>query len=105
METTIPSTFDYINSHGGFVNDDYRLFSTDNHNGQLTYQMFLNGHPTFSKQHLNQIQVTWGDKGIYDYQRALLRSSVPLEGKSCKLPSVESVRSSLANDPNVDFEK
>ncbi|AMG64400.1 MULTISPECIES: two-component system activity regulator YycH [Staphylococcus] len=105
METTIPSTFDYINSHGGFVNDDYRLFSTDNHNGQLTYQMFLNGHPTFSKQHLNQIQVTWGDKGIYDYQRALLRSSVPLEGKTCKLPSVESVRSSLANDPNVDFEK
>lgn len=105
MEMTIPSSFDYINNHGGFVGDDYRLFSTDNKSGQLTYQMYINGYPTFNDEELNQIQVIWGEKGVYDYKRALLRSSVPLEGKETSLPTAERVRSSLANDPNIDFEK
>ena len=104
MDSTIPSTFEYINGHGGFFNDDFRLFNTDNSSGELTYQLFLNGHPTFNDQ-LNVIEVTWGDKGIYDYKRALLRSSVPLEGKTKSLDSVESVRSSLANNHTIDFEK
>ena len=52
-------------------------FNTDNSSGELTYQLFLIGHPTFNDQQLNVIEVTWGDKGIYDYKRALLRSSVP----------------------------
>lgn len=105
MDSTIPSTFEYINGHGGFFNDDFRLFNTDNSSGELTYQLFLNGHPTFNNQQLNDIEVTWGDKGIYDYKRALLRSSVPLEGKTKSLDSVESVRSSLANNHTIDFEK
>lgn len=105
MDSTIPSTFEYINGHGGFFNDDFRLFNTDNSSGELTYQLFLNGHPTFNDQQLNDIEVTWGDKGIYDYKRALLRSSVPLEGKTKSLDSVESVRSSLANNHTIDFEK
>ena len=50
------------------------FFNTDNSSGELTYQLFLNGHPTFNDQQLNVIEVTWGDKGIYDYKRALLRS-------------------------------
>ena len=105
MDSTIPSTFEYINGHGGFFNDDFRLFNTDNSSGELTYQLFLNGHPTFNDRQLNDIEVTWGDKGIYDYKRALLRSSVPLEGKTKSLDSVESVRSSLANNHTIDFEK
>ena len=105
MDSTIPSTFEYINGHGGFFNDDFRLFNTDNSSGELTYQLFLNGHPTFNDRQLNVIEVTWGDKGIYDYKRALLRSSVPLEGKTKSLDSVESVRSSLANNHTIDFEK
>ena len=104
MDSTIPSTFEYINGHGGFF-DDFRLFNTDNSSGELTYQLFLNGHPTFNDRQLNVIEVTWGDKGIYDYKRALLRSSVPLEGKTKSLDSVESVRSSLANNHTIDFEK
>ena len=34
-----------------------------------------------------------------------MRSSVPLEGKTKSLDSVESVRSSLANNHTIDFEK
>lgn len=105
MDTTIPSTFEYVNGHGGFFNDDYRLFSTDNSSDELTYQLFLNGHPTFNDQQLNDIEVTWGEKGVYDYKRALLRSSVPLEGEQRELDSVESVRSALANNPDIDFPK
>ena len=41
MDSTIPSTFEYINGHGGFFNDDFRLFNTDNSSGELTYQLFL----------------------------------------------------------------
>ena len=105
MDTSIPSTFEYINNHGGFFNDDFRLFDTDNMSGELTYQLFLNGHPTFNDQQLNEINVTWGEKGIYDYKRALLRSSVPLEGATTSLDSLETVRASLANNHNIDFEK
>lgn len=58
MEETIPGTFDFINGHGGFLNEDFRLFSTNNQSGELTYQRFLNGYPTFNKEGSNQIQVT-----------------------------------------------
>ena len=46
-----------------------------------------------------------GEKGIYDYKRALLRSSVPLDGATTSLDSLETVRASLANTHNIDFEK
>ena len=45
-------------------NEDYRLFSTDNKTGKLTYQRFLNGYPTFNNQNLNEIQVTWGKRRL-----------------------------------------
>ena len=64
MQETIPGTYEFINSHGGFLNEDYRLFKTDNRTGKLTYQRFLNGHPTFNKQNFNEIQVTWGIKAF-----------------------------------------
>ena len=60
------------------LGEDYRLFSTDNMSGELTYQRFLNGYPTFNKQDLNEIQVTWGEKGVFDYRRSLLRTDVIL---------------------------
>ncbi|MEJ7252763.1 two-component system activity regulator YycH, partial [Staphylococcus epidermidis] len=81
-------------------------FSTDNKTGKLTYQRFLNGYPTFNNQNLNEIQVTWGKKGVFDYQRSLLKSSVQLNSEEPKtLPTAESVRSALANNNNIDFEK
>ncbi len=49
------------------LNEDFRLFSTNNQSGELTYQRFLNGYPTFNKEGSNQIQVTWGEKGVFDY--------------------------------------
>lgn len=106
MQETIPGTYEFINSHGGFLNEDYRLFKTDNRTGKLTYQRFLNGHPTFNKHNFNEIQVTWGDKGVYDYQRSLLKTDVTLNSEESKsVPTVESVRSALANHPDIDFEK
>ncbi|MDU2438634.1 MAG: two-component system activity regulator YycH, partial [Staphylococcus epidermidis] len=64
------------------------------------------GHPTFNKQNFNEIQVTWGDKGVYDYQRSLLKTDVTLNSEESKsVPTVESVRSALANHPDIDFEK
>ena len=106
MEETIPGTYEYINGHGGFLNEDYRLFSTDNKTGKLIYQRFLNGYPTFNNQNLNEIQVTWGDKGVFDYKRSLLKTDVTLNSEESKsVPTAEYVRSSLANDSNIDFEK
>ena len=106
MKETIPGTFEFINGHGGFLNEDYRLFSTDNKTGKLTYQRFLNGYPTFNNQNLNEIQITWGKKDVFDYQRSLLKSSVQLNSEDPKtLPTAESVRSALANNNNIDFEK
>ncbi|RUY74229.1 hypothetical protein EN964_37320, partial [Mesorhizobium sp. M7A.F.Ca.CA.001.10.2.1] len=92
MEETIGGTFEFINGHGGFLDEDYRLFSTDNMSGELTYQRFLNGYPTFNTQKLNEIQVTWGDKGVFDYKRSLLRTDVILNsGDKKSLQSAESV--------------
>ncbi|MBO1198261.1 hypothetical protein J3T65_04220 [Staphylococcus simiae] len=106
MEETIPGTFDFINSHGGFLNEDYRLFSTDNNSGELTYQRFLNGYPTFNNENSNEIQVTWGETGVFDYRRSLLRTDVVLNSEDEKaLPKLESVRSKLANNSDIDFEK
>lgn len=45
-------------------------------------------------------------KGVFDYQRSLLKSSVQLNSEEPKtLPTAESVRSALANNNNIDFEK
>ena len=66
----------------------------------------MNGYPTFNNQNLNEIQVIWGKKGVFDYQRSLLKSSVQLNSEEPKtLPTAESVRSALANNNNIDFEK
>ncbi|MCU5747098.1 two-component system activity regulator YycH [Staphylococcus sp. SQ8-PEA] len=106
MHETIPGTFDYINEHGGFT-DDFRLFHSDNKTGQLTYQMFLNGRPTFNRDNLNSINVSWSDGGIYSYECALLKSNVTIDSgeKQSKLPGAEKVRASLANNPDINFEK
>ncbi|WP_261697794.1 YycH family regulatory protein [Staphylococcus equorum] len=106
MQDSIPSTYDYINNHGGFT-DDYRLFSTDNKGGELTYQMFLNGRPTFNDDDLNNIKVSWSDKGVFSYARALLKSNVTIDSgeDEIDLPGAETVRSELANNPEIDFEE
>ena len=56
-----PSTFEYINNHGGFFNDDFRLFDTDNMSGELTIN-YSQWTSTFNDQQLNEINVTWGEK-------------------------------------------
>ncbi len=106
MLETIPSTFDYINAHGGFT-DDFRLFDTDETSGELTYQSFLNGVPVFNKNNLSTIQVAWGEKGIFSYARALLKTNITIDSDEDKkdLPGAETVRSNLANNPNIDFKK
>lgn len=106
MIETIPSTFDFINSHGGFT-DDFRLFETDPKSGELTYQMFLNGVPVFNKDELSTIQVAWGEKGVFNYARSLLKTNITIDSGEEKknLPGAEDVRSELANNPNLDFKK
>ncbi|MCE3364301.1 two-component system activity regulator YycH, partial [Staphylococcus aureus] len=50
--------------------------------------------------------VTWGEKGVFDYRRSLLRTDVVLNSEDNKtLPKLESVRSSLANNSDINFEK
>ncbi|MBF0813577.1 MULTISPECIES: two-component system activity regulator YycH [Staphylococcus] len=106
MKESIPSTFDYINNHGGFT-DDFRLFNVDNKTGELTYQMFLNGRPTFNNDDLNNIKVSWGDKGVFSYARALLKANVTIDSgeDEVKLPGAETVRAELANNPEINFEE
>ncbi|MHD0396279.1 YycH family regulatory protein [Staphylococcus simulans] len=106
MLETIPSTFDFINAHGGFT-DDFRLFGTDDDSGELTYQMFLNGVPVFNENDLSTIKVAWGEKGIFSYGRALLKSNITIDSgeEKKKLPGAETVRSNLANNPSIDFKK
>lgn len=106
MLETIPSTFDFINAHGGFT-DDFRLFDTDDESGELTYQMFLNGVPVFNENNLSTIQVAWGEKGIFSYGRSLLKSNITIDSgeEKEKLPGAETVRSNLANNPSIDFKK
>ncbi|RRR93322.1 hypothetical protein CWI05_00140, partial [Streptococcus pneumoniae] len=106
MKESIPSTYDYINNHGGFT-DDFRLFNVDNKTGELTYQMFLNGRPTFNNDDLNNIKVSWGDKGVFSYARALLKANVTIDSgeDEVKLPGAETVRAELANNPEINFEE
>ncbi len=106
MQDSMPSTYAYINNHGGFT-DDFRLFHTDNKRGELTYQMFLNGRPTFNDDDLNTLKVSWGNKGIFGYARTLLKANVTIDSgeKEVDLPGAETVRSELANNPEIEFEK
>ena len=103
MDSTIPSTFEYINGHGGFFNDDFRLFNTDNSSGELTYQL-LSMATTFNDQQLNVIE-SLGEIKAFMTINVRYCVLVSLEGKTKSLDSVESVRSSLANNHTIDFEK
>lgn len=106
MNISIPRTFDYINEHGGFT-DDFRLFDANKDQGLITYQMFLNGRPIFYQNQLNQILVSWGERGIFEYSRGLLKTNVTIDnGKKPKaLPTLEDVRGKLASSNQVDFRK
>ena len=106
MNISIPRTFDYINEHGGFT-DDFRLFQSNDQQGLITYQMFLNGRPIFYPNQLNQIHVSWGERGIYEYSRGLLKTNVTIDNgkKPKKLPALEDVRASLASNNTIDFHK
>ncbi|MDC6327164.1 YycH family regulatory protein [Staphylococcus auricularis] len=105
MKEVIPSTFDYINHHGGFT-DDFRLFDKDDKSGELMYQMFFNGRPTFNEDDLESLRVSWGDHGIFSYSRALLKTNITIDSgdEEKTLDGVEKVRASLANNPNINFE-
>ncbi|GGA82642.1 YycH protein [Staphylococcus muscae] len=106
MNISIPRTFDYINEHGGFT-DDFRLFNTNKDQGLITYQMFLNGRPIFYPNQLNQILVSWGERGIFEYSRGLLKTNVTIDNgeKPKKLPTLEDVRGALASSNQVDYRK
>ena len=104
MQETIPGTYGFINSHGG-LNEDYRLFKTDNRTGNS----HINDSSTATQRLINRTSMkskSHGDKGVYDYQRSLLKTDVTLNSEESKsVPTVESVRSALANHPDIDFEK
>lgn len=106
MNISIPRTFDYINEHGGFT-DDFRLFQTNDEQGLITYQMFLNGRPIFYPNQLNQIHVSWGERGIFEYSRGLLKTNVTIDNgkKADELPTAEDIRASLAGNNTIDFRK
>ncbi|WP_256097029.1 two-component system activity regulator YycH, partial [Staphylococcus aureus] len=60
----------------------------------------------FNKEGAIQIQVSWGEKGVFDYRRSLLRTDVVLNSEDNKtLPKLVSVRSSLAINSDINFEK
>src|SRR5699024_132451 len=67
----------------------------------------LNGRPTFNEKDLNQIKVSWSEKGIFSYARSLLKTNVTIDSGDSEtdLPGAEEVRSSLANNRTIDFEK
>lgn len=106
MNVSIPRTFDYINKHGGFT-DDFRLFKANSEKGEMVYQMFVNGRPIFDSTIRNQIRVIWGERGIFEYSRGLLKTNVTVDNgeKPKALPEAEEVRSDLASNGGVDFSK
>ena len=97
MQESIPSTYAYINNHGGFT-DDFRLFHTDDKRGDLTYQLFLNGRPTFNDDDLNTLKVSWGNKGIYSYARTLLKANVTIDSGE-KKSTYQALKLSVRNSP------
>lgn len=106
MNISIPRTFDYINKHGGFT-DDFRLFKANGAKGEMIYQMFINGRPIFDSTIRNQIRVIWGERGIFEYSRGLLKTNVTVDNgeKPRALLPAEDVRSKLASNGRVDFSK
>ncbi|ARJ50876.1 YycH family regulatory protein [Staphylococcus lutrae] len=106
MNVSLPRAFDFINKHGGFT-DDFRLFRADRDQGELTYQMFLNGRPIFYPNQLNEIRVIWGERGLYEYSRGLLKTNVTIDNgeKPEALPDAEEVRAALASQSTLDFSK
>ncbi|WP_419790909.1 two-component system activity regulator YycH [Staphylococcus chromogenes] len=106
MNVGIPRTFDFINKHGGFT-DDFRLFKANSDEGEMVYQMFVNGRPIFDSTIRNQIKVIWGERGIFEYSRGLLKTNVTVDNgeKPKVLPEAEEVRSELASNGRVDFGK
>ncbi|EPC7163628.1 YycH family regulatory protein [Staphylococcus pseudintermedius] len=106
MNVNLPRAFDFINKHGGFT-DDFRLFSANNDRGHIIYQMFLNGRPIFYPNQLNEIRVLWGERGLYEYSRGLLKTNVTIDNgeKPESLPDLEDVRSVLASKGDIDFTK
>ncbi len=106
MNISLPRAFDFINKHGGFT-DDFRLFSANSKQGEIMYQMFLNGRPIFYPNQLNEIRVLWGERGLYEYSRGLLKTNVTIDnGEEPKsMPDAEDVRSALASKGNIDLTK
>lgn len=106
MTIGIPRTFEFINKHGGFT-DDFRLFKANSDKGEMVYQMFVNGRPIFDSTIRNQIKVIWGERGIFEYSRGLLKTNVTVDNgeKPKVLPEAEEVRSELASNGRVDFGK
>ncbi len=60
------------------------MFSTNNQSVELTYQRYFNGYPTLNKEGANDIQVTGGEKGVFDYRRSVLRTDVDLNSEDNK---------------------
>ncbi|WP_237451463.1 two-component system activity regulator YycH, partial [Staphylococcus pseudintermedius] len=69
--------------------------------------MFLNGRPIFYPNQLNEIRVLWGERGLYEYSRGLLKTNVTIDNgeKPESLPDFEDVRSVLASKGDIDFTK
>ena len=62
-------SFDFVNKHGGFTEDDYRFSSMNLQKHVVEYQLYLQGFPVFNSTELTRISTTWGEDGIYRYRR------------------------------------
>lgn len=102
MTISIPRTIDFINKHGGFT-DDFRLFQANHKKGEITYQMFQDGRPIFYSNQLNQIRTIWGERGLFEYSRGLLKTNVTIDNGEKDLEGAEEVRAALANNNEIDF--
>lgn len=98
-------SFNFISKHGGYT-DDYRLFSINNKNESINYQMFLAGLPVFSEGGLTEINVIWGSKEAYEYRRGLISTSVAIPSTETTklLPTAEELRYDLAANKAYRFE-
>lgn len=103
----IKASNDFVNQHGGWI-DNFLYFDGNLEKNQVIFRLFKKGLPVFNTGHLADVQLDWGEKEIYEYQRPYLRdfeTLLTLESSEVKLESAESVINQLMKDPNIESNK
>ncbi|WP_041086318.1 YycH family regulatory protein [Jeotgalibacillus soli] len=93
----------FVNEHEGWT-DDYRLFSINPEEQQITYRIHEQGHPVFNNEGIAQIDQEWGETRIYKYDRSFMGLDVrlPSQTETKALPTGDAVISNLEKQPNFD---